>query len=67
MKLSTILVGTLAAFTTAIAVPFIRESTIERGLDFSSGLVEKTNIFPGVEEAKALVLCIWKDKTWKAD
>lgn len=65
MKFSTIIVGTLAAFTTASAVPSLENA--ERGLDFGKDLIDKINNFPGAKEIKGIFMCIKKDKKWKAD
>lgn len=65
MKFLTILIGTLATFTTASAVP--SSENTERDLDFGKALIAKINNFPGAKEVKGIFTCIKKDKTWKAD
>lgn len=69
MKLFTIIVGTLAAMSTASAVlPKEEQELVARdNQDFVSDLVEKFIKFPGAKELKGVWRCFKKDKTWKAD
>lgn len=65
MKLCAI--SCLAALAAASAVPCGQQPAQERSLDFGPGLVDKISHFPGAKDAKAIILCIGDDKTWKAD
>lgn len=67
MKLSTMLVGALAALTTASTIPSTQEPGMEHELDFSSGVVNRINSFPGAEEVGDILKCMQNHKTWVAD
>lgn len=71
MKPSTILVGTFAIFIPASALPPHTQPSergiIKIGSDFTSGLVNIVNHFPGSKDAQKILHCLKQHKTWKAD
>lgn len=62
MKLSAILIGTLAAFATAHVA-----RTAEPEAFGIQDIVEDINNFPGLGALKGMLKCLKKDPTWKAD
>lgn len=70
MKLSTMIVGALAACTSALVAPTSSKSTVQvkgHGLDFSASLVNRLDSFPGASSIADIFACMKDDKNWTAD